>query len=160
LDKDLEDDQHRSNGDQQRDKGDGNDQPEGGNHRAQVRPDIERVGRGDQDSSHVHHRSRESLLDERRQAFPAGKSEASRELLDCRSQRERYGNRPQHRETKLGSELRVGTDSRGIVVGGPGDEPRTEVAEHAKPPTPAKPGVHEAVSLAVSRSAAASGHRR
>ena len=148
LDEDLEDDQDRGNGDEEWDEGDGDDEPEGGHHGAQVRPDIEGVGPGDEDGSHVHHRSRETLFDERRQAFPAGESEAGRELLDCRGERERYRNRPQHRETKLGSELRVGADSRGIVVGGPRDQSRADVAQKAEPATPSTSGVHQPMASA------------
>ena len=128
LDEDLEDDQDRGNGDQERDEGDGDDQLERGNHGAKVSPDVEGIGHCDQHGGDIHDGRWKRLLDEGRQAFASSESQARSQFLDRSGQRKGDRNRPEHGETELGAELRVGADSRRIVVGGSRDEPGADVS--------------------------------
>jgi hypothetical protein len=49
--------------------------------------------------------------------------------LDRDHQRQREHHRPQHRETELGTGLRVGSDTARIVVRSTGDQARAELAQ-------------------------------
>src|SRR5205814_7127962 len=87
------------------------------------------------------------LLDEGCQALASGESQARSQFLDRGGQRKRDRNRPEHGETDLGAELRVGADSRRIVVGGSRDEPGADVSKNTEPSTSPADRVHQTMPL-------------
>jgi hypothetical protein len=54
------------------------------------------------------------------------------DFLDPRHQRIAEQHRPQHRESELRANLRVGRDAAGIVVGSAGYDARTQLLKAAK----------------------------
>ena len=109
--------------------GDVNDQPERRRHRRDVGTDVERVGHHGERERGEQHWAREAFPDQGREAATGGEPEPRGSLLHRDGERRDRDRRPEQVVPERGTDLRVGTDPRRVVVGRTRHQPRTESAE-------------------------------
>ena len=108
----------------------GEEQAQGGGHRAKVRSDIYRVGDQEEADQRIEHRGRIVTAHVFGEAMPGDPSDLGADHLDRAHQRIGEQERPAERIAKLRPGLRISGDATRIVVRGTGNQARTQnVAE-------------------------------
>ena len=97
-------------------RGAANDEPQPFAHRSEIRSYVDRVGDHQQNDKSNNRPARQSISDVSRQPLPRFPADARADDLDRRHEGQREQHRPSERKAELGSCLRIGGDTAGVIV--------------------------------------------